>query len=97
MRRLFQRLGQDTFGLVPEGSAGKPGHVYNNFTLTELRRRISQFAPVTLTADTSGLTGSETEVLGLLIEASRYLDPVFNRQSYTRYEERREELLRQAR
>ena len=97
MRRLFQKLGQDTFGLVPEVSAVMPGQVYNNFTLTKLRRRISQFAPVTVTADTSGLTESETKVLGLLVEASRYLDPVFNRQSYHRYEETREELVRQAR
>ena len=78
-------------------TSGKPARVHNNVTAPELRRRISQFVPVTVTADTSDLTESETEVLGLLIEASKYLEPVFNRQSFRRYDETREELVRQKR
>ena len=76
-------------------TAGEETQVYNNFTVTELRRRISQFAPVTVSTDISNFTESETKVLGLLIAASKYLDPVFNRQSFRWYKETRKELVRQ--
>ena len=97
MSWFVQRLSQDTFGILPDLTASRPAQVHNNFTARELRRRISQFVPVIVTADTSDLTKSEIEVLGLLIEASKYLEPVFNRQSFRRYNQTREELVRQKR
>jgi len=45
-----------------------------------LEQKIAQFAPATLTADVSGLPASERTALALIIEASRELDAVFERQ-----------------
>ena len=69
--------------------------VYNNFTVVELRKKISQFVPVTVTAETEDFTESETQVLDLLIAASQYLNPVFNRQSFSLYKETRDQLVKQ--
>ena len=63
--------------------------------MSELKKKISQFAPVTVTADTEDFSKSETEVLDLLIAASKLLTPVFNRQSFELYKETREELVKQ--
>jgi hypothetical protein len=49
---------------------------------TELRRRIAQFAPAKITADLGKLPAAEKAALDKLIEASRLLDPVFDRQAY---------------
>ena len=73
---------------------GQP-EVYNNFTVSELRKKISQFVPVTVTADTKDFSQSETQVLDLLIAASKLLNPVFNRQSFELYKETREQLVKQ--
>ena len=60
-----------------------------------MKKRISQFVPVTVTAETEDFSQSETKVLDLLISASKYLNPVFNRQSFELYKETREELVKQ--
>ena len=60
-----------------------------------MRKKISQFVPVTVTADTEDFTESETKVLDLLIAASQHLNPVFNRQSFELYKETREQLVEQ--
>ena len=44
---------------------------------------ISEFTPVSITADTAGLAAGEQEVLQLLIKAAQHLDPIFNRQEPT--------------
>ena len=44
---------------------------------------ISEFTPVSITADTAGLVAGEEEVLQLLIKAAQHLDPIFNRQEPT--------------
>ena len=73
----------------------KQPEVYNNFTVSELKKKISQFVPVTVTADTEDFSQSETEVLDLLIAASKLLNPVFNRQSFELYKETRDQLVKQ--
>ena len=50
---------------------------------------------MTVTAKTEDLSDSETKVLDLLIMASKYLNPVFNRQSFELYKETRDELVKQ--
>ena len=60
-----------------------------------MKKKIAQFVPVTVTADTADFSESETKVLDLLIAASKYLNPVFNRQSFELYKETREELVKQ--
>jgi len=90
------RLSPDTFGFIPESPGAKKTQVYNNFTVAELKKRISQFVPVTVTAKTEDLSDSETKVLDLLIMASKYLNPVFNRQSFELYKETRDELVKQS-
>jgi hypothetical protein len=47
-----------------------------------MKTKIAQFADATLTADVSRLPASERETLDLLIQASRLLDPIFDRQAY---------------
>lgn len=94
--RNRMRLSPDTFGFVPESPRVKKTEVYNNFTVAELRKKISQFVPVTVTAQTEDFTESETQVLDLLIAASQYLNPVFNRQSFELYKETRDVLVKQS-
>lgn len=60
------------------------GPAASNATLAE---RIAQFAPVTITADISGLPEGEKAALDKIIEAAKLLDPIFNRQAYAGYEE----------
>jgi hypothetical protein len=47
-----------------------------------LERKISQFVPVELTADLGSVRGTEVAVLHELIAASKFLDPVFDRQAW---------------
>ena len=47
-----------------------------------LRGKIDQFSPVTITADISTLPAEEKAALDKLIEASKLLDPIFDRQVY---------------
>jgi hypothetical protein len=54
--------------------------------------RIKQFAPTELTADTSKLSVGDRKALDKLIEAARYLDPLFLRQVWSRNEEMKEVL-----
>ncbi|WP_437753348.1 dipeptidyl-peptidase 3 family protein [Sorangium sp. So ce1389] len=57
-----------------------------------LSEKVKQFAPARLTADVSKLPERERQVLGKLIEASRLLDPVFDRQAHAANPELRERL-----
>ncbi|XXY14884.1 hypothetical protein WME88_42260 [Sorangium sp. So ce216] len=57
-----------------------------------LSEKVKQFAPARLTADVSKLPEREKQVLGKLIEASRRLDPVFDRQAHAANPELRERL-----
>ncbi len=45
-----------------------------------IRERLERFAPTEMVADLSPLTDEDREVLGLLVEASRYMDEIFLRQ-----------------
>ena len=47
-----------------------------------MKNKVAQFAEATLTADISRLPASEREALALLIQASRLLDPIFDRQAF---------------
>lgn len=57
-----------------------------------MKAKISQFADAVITADVSHLSPSERATLDLLIQASRHLDPLFDRQAYAHYKELRAEL-----
>jgi hypothetical protein len=48
-----------------------------------LQARIDQFAVAELGVDTSTLTEREREVLALLIDAAKLMDPIFDRQAWT--------------
>ncbi|WP_437276230.1 hypothetical protein WME90_33970 [Sorangium sp. So ce375] len=58
-----------------------------------LSDKVKQFAPARLTADVGDLPESERRALDKLIEASRQLDPVFDRQAYAGNPELRGRLL----
>ena len=89
---LSQKLSEDTFGFVPQIVQGKSTKVYGNYTLEVLKRKIAEFAPVTVTTDISGITETEKKVLDLLINAAKYMNPIFNRQMFRWYNETREKL-----
>jgi len=57
-----------------------------------LAEKVAQFAPAKLSADISSLPESEKKALRELIEASRLLDPVFDRQAWARNPELAAEL-----
>jgi hypothetical protein len=49
----------------------------------ELARKISRFAPTTLTANTARLSAGDRKALNKIIEAARLLDPLFLRQVWS--------------
>src|SRR6185503_2596289 len=49
----------------------------------ELAKKISRFAPTTLTANTARLSASDRKALKKIIEAARLLDPLFLRQVWS--------------
>ena len=57
-----------------------------------MRKKVAQFAPVVLEADLSHLPESERQVVAKLIEASRLLDPIFDRQVWAAYPRHHERL-----
>jgi len=85
-------ISDHTFGFVPQIVQGKQSKVYGDYTLDVLRRKIAEFAPVTVTTDVTGLTETEKKVLDLLIKAAEYMNPIFNRQMFRWYNETREKL-----
>ena len=50
---------------------------------SELAKKISRFAPTTLTADTSALSAGDRAALDKIIEAAKLLDPLFLRQVWS--------------
>ena len=68
--------------------------IYNNYSLDALGVKISEYAPVTVTSNIEDFTDNEKKVLDLIIEAAKYMDPIFNRQVYRWYNRVRENLER---
>jgi hypothetical protein len=58
----------------------------------DLADRLGQFAPTELTVDLDSLTEEERDVLGYLVEASRYMDEIFLHQVWSGAPEMRSEL-----
>ncbi|MCG8418371.1 MAG: hypothetical protein MJE77_10555 [Proteobacteria bacterium] len=50
--------------------------------VAELEQKIAQFVPIVVTADVSSLPERERKALDALIEASRLMEPIFDRQAY---------------
>ena len=50
--------------------------------------------PVTVTSNIDDFTEEERNVLSFIIEAAKYMDPIFNRQVYRWYNRARENLER---
>ena len=88
----LQEIYQEAFGLVPEVTLGEAPVVHNNYTVAAIRSKLAQYAPVTVTADISGLTDREKNVLIFIIEAAKLMDPIFNRQVFRFYDETRAQL-----
>jgi len=83
---------EDTFGFVPQVVNRQITKVYGDYNLEHLRKKIKAFAPVTVTTDITKFSYKEKKVLELLINASKYMDPIFNRQAFRWYKETREKL-----
>ena len=65
-------------------TAGKPGDSASPAAAngTEMQRRISEYTTVKLVADTTGLTVKERQMIPLLIEAAKAMDPIFWEQTW---------------
>ena len=75
----------------PSSSASMPAPTANA-PLAGLAAKVAQFAPADLTADVSSLPPSERQALDLIIEASKLLDPIFDRQAWAGAPRHRERL-----
>lgn len=51
-------------------------------TAGDMQRRLSEYTSVKLTADTSALTPKERQMIPILIEAAKAMDPIFWQQTY---------------
>jgi hypothetical protein len=58
----------------------------------ELAKKISRFAPTTLTANTAQLSAADRKALSKIIEAARLLDPLFLRQAWSGNDELHQKL-----
>lgn len=76
-------------GGAPAASLRKSGE---GIGLAALEAKVTQFAEAELIADVSTLPESERQALHLIIEASKYLDPVFDRQAWRQNPNHREQL-----
>merc|ERR1739838_316711 len=79
---IDQEISDHTFGFVPQIVRGQETKVYGEYTLEVLKRKIADFAPVTVTTDVRDFTETDTKVLELLIKAAKYMNPIFNRQMF---------------
>ena len=64
------------------GGGGQEADPKAGANKTDLSAKIAQFAPAELTADISGLPESEKKALMKIVEASKLLDPIFDRQAW---------------
>jgi len=90
--RLDKEVIEGTFGFIPEVTKGEPTQEYNGYSVDKIRNKIAEYAPVIVTTDTSNFTDTELRVLDLIIDAAKYMDPIFNRQVFRWYDETRENL-----
>lgn len=60
--------------------------------VSDVEKRVAQFAPIPMTADTSALSAEDRKVLDKLVEACKLMDEIFLRQSWTGSPAMREEL-----
>lgn len=58
----------------------------------DIDKRVAQFAPVSITADTSALTAEDRQVLDKLVEAARLMNEIFLRQAWAGNPALREQL-----
>eukprot|EP00092_Neocalanus_flemingeri_P011828 GFUD01012757.1.p1 GENE.GFUD01012757.1~~GFUD01012757.1.p1 ORF type:complete len:580 (+),score=148.06 GFUD01012757.1:107-1846(+) len=85
-------ISEHTFGFVPQILREQATKVYGGYTLEVLKKKIAEFAPVTVTTDVSSISETEKKVLDLLINAAKYMNPIFNRQAFRWYNETRDKL-----
>lgn len=72
---------------TPEAAAGKELKI-----VPDIEKRVAQFAPTPLSADTSALSAEDRQVLDKLVEASKLINEIFLRQAWTGNPALREEL-----
>src|SRR4029077_7493767 len=78
-------MGDDTSpraaGGAKAASASSPqASAMDKKIVPDIEARVAKFSPTPLQADLSALSASDRKVLGLLIEASRQMDPIYLRQ-----------------
>ncbi len=91
-RVSFFLLAISTIGLTSCGSSPKTVAPTAKEGPAVLERKLAQFTPAVLTTDISHLPASEQKALAKLIEASRLLDEIFDRQAYEKNPQLRERL-----
>jgi hypothetical protein len=64
---------------TPSGSAVTGG---DTAVASDIASRIAKYTPVALTADTATLTANERQMLSLLIDAAKEMDPIYWEQAY---------------
>lgn len=79
-------------GGIPRSSIPGETQIYNNYSLDALGVKFAEYAPVTVTSNIEDFTETEKKVLDLIIEAAKYMNPIFNRQAYRWYNRVRENL-----
>jgi hypothetical protein len=77
-------MGDDTSpraagGAKPAGASPQASSMDKKI-VPDIEARVAKFSPTPLQADLSALSASDRKVLGLLIEASRQMDPIYLRQ-----------------
>lgn len=66
---------------TPREEAGAAAMAAAELTVApDIAKRLAEFAPTDIRADLSALSAEDREVLALVVEASRWLDPIFLRQ-----------------
>ncbi|MGF1508673.1 MAG: hypothetical protein ACFB9M_04125 [Myxococcota bacterium] len=73
---------QSTRPTAPQPVAASPASPAVSRSGQNLAAKVNQFVVAELDADLSSLPDSERQTLDLLIEASKLLDPIFDRQAY---------------
>ncbi len=65
---------------MAEGTAAARAAAAELTVAPDVEERLAQFAPTPISADLAALSDEDREVLGLIVRASRELDPIFLRQ-----------------
>jgi len=77
---------------TPASSPGKPTTGGGPRIVSDIEKRVAQFAPIPLNADLSGVSAEDRKVLDKLVEAARLMNEIYLRQAWVGNPGLREEL-----